>query len=242
MSEFSPNYGMGIAMDLDYPIFIWHDGHPKADGTVITDAHIDVTTPDTSFTLYITTAGSSAADSRLGSSGVLTKTAYATWGLLMREINSVVGWHAVLRDAHFDGITDPMTLPTAKTSCFQKSVGISIDNSDDFQMGVGIVNFEAGTSMEGVQACIYHVTGQITSTQGSPLCQIYDCDDDAGTEQLIHQFILTTATEYAFPIYGPNSKPFYVAKPGHRILVLYEGVDNLTAGRAEVIGGLREVD
>lgn len=228
-------------MDADYPIFIWHDGTTKADGTVITDAHIDVTTPDTSFTLYITTAGSSAADTRLGASGVLTKTAYTTWGLMMKEINSVVGWHAVLRDCHFDAISDYLMLPTVKTSCFQKEVGISIDNSDDFQTGVGIVNYRAGTTMKGMQACIYHTIGQVTSTNGSPLVQIYDCNDDAGTEQLIHQFILTSATDYSFPLHGPNKTPFYVAPPGHRILVLYDGIDNFSASRAEVVGGLKEV-
>lgn len=240
MSKFSPNYTMGAVMDADYPIFIWHDGTPLADGTAVIDAHVDVTNNDTEFTLYITTsAASSAADTRLGASGIIAHATWGTWGLIAQEINSVAGWHAVLRDALFDDLPDHLELPTTKTSCFHKAVGISQDTSDDKVFGVGIVNFEAGTSMKGVQACLYHFTGQMTAT--TPWVNIYDCDDEAGTEQKVYYFLLTTGTEHSFPLYGPNLEPAYVAKAGHRILVRIEGAATPSACRLEVIGGLREV-
>ncbi len=239
MNPFEPNYGMGIAMDLDYPIFIWHDGQPTESGTAVTDAHVTVSA-DTSITLSITTAGSSAADSRVGSAGVIAVATWDTWGKIVQEINSAQGWHCVLRDGLFDG--SPVGVNAlSKTTCLQLAVGVSCDTSDDFQMGCGIANYKAGTTMEGTQACLYYFTGQIASTNGSPLCQVYECNDRAGTEQLVRQFELTSATEHPFPTYGPTSAPIYVAKPGNRILVLWEGVDNLTAGRCEVIGGLRQI-
>lgn len=235
MNQFEPNYGMGIAMDAHYALFIWHDGQPTELGVAVTAATITVTA-DTSITLKI----NAAVDTRIGSSGVIAHATWGTWGLIMQHINGVLGWHCVLRDGLFDGLPDGMNT-VSETTCYQLAVGVSTDDSDDFQMGIGIANYKAGTTMEGVQACLYYVTGQITSTNAAPLFQIYECDDRAGTEQLVRQFKLTTATEHAFPTNGPVGMPIFVAKPGNRILVMFEGVDNLTAGRAEVIGGLKQV-
>lgn len=233
MSEFTPNYGMGAAFDADHPLFVWHDGQCTESGTPVTAATITVS-GDTSITLAI----NGAADARLGSTGVIAHATWGTWGLIMREINSAQGWHAVLRDAHFDGVPDHMTT-LGETTCFQLAVGVTQDNSDDKVQGVGIANFEAGTTMEGVQACIYYFTGIMTAT--TPYVQIFDCDDETGTEQLIYYFLLTTNTEHPFPTVGPNDEPFYVAKPGHRILVLITGAATPSACRLEVIGGLKQL-
>lgn len=233
MSEFTPNYGMSAAFDADYPLFIWHDGQCTESGTAVTAATVTVTA-DTSITLAI----NGAADSRLGATGVIAHATWGTWGLIMREINSAQGWHAVLRDAHFDGVPDHMSTMSA-TSCFQVSVGIPQDNSDDKVQGVGIGHWRAGTTMRGVQACIYYFTGIMTAT--TPYVQIFDCDDETGTEQVIYYFLLTTNTEKPFPTNGPNSEPFYVAKPGHRILVLVTGAATPSACRLEVIGGLKQL-
>lgn len=228
-------------MDSCYPIFIWHDGTPHELGTVITAATVTVSA-DTSITLKI----NAAVDTRVGAmtsnvgDGVIVHTEHGTWGEIYRHINQANGWHCVLRDGHYDGLPDGMNA-LSETTCLNLAVGISTDDSDDFQTGVGIVNYEAGTSMEGVQACLYYFTGLLGSSNGSPLCQIFDCDDEAGTEQLIRQFVLTDDTEHAYPSTGPVGIPVYVAPPGHRILVLYEGVDNLDAGRANIIGGLRQI-
>lgn len=233
MSEFSPNYGMGVPMDGDYPLVVWHDGQPTEDGTAVTAATVTVI-EDTSITLGI----NGAADSRVGATGVIAHATWGTWGLIMREINSAVGWHAVLRDAHFDGLPDHMST-MAETSCFQTEVGIPQDNSDDKVIGCGIVNWKASTTMKGVQACLYFFTCIMTAT--TPYVEVYDCDDEAGTEQKIYYFLLTTNTEKAFPTYGPNSEPIYVAKPGHRILVLVTGTGEPSACRLEVIGGLKQL-
>ena len=236
MSEFTPNYGMSVAMDSHYAIFIWHDGTPTELGVAVTAATITVT-ENTGITMDI----NGAVDTRLGAGdGVVVHGDFATWGLVAKHINAVQGWHCTLRDGHYDGVPDGWNT-VAETSCLNVAVGVSVDDSDDFQMGIGVTNYKAGTLMEGVQACLYYFTGAITSTNGSPLCQIFDCDDEAGTEQLIRQFVLTTATEHPYPTTGPHGQPVYVAVPGHRILVLFEGVDNLSVGRANIIGGLRQI-
>jgi len=235
MSEFTPNYGMSTAYQLDYPIFIWHDGTPTELGVAVTAATITVT-QDTGITMDI----NAAVDTRLGAAdGIVVHGDFATWGLVAKHINAVKGWHCVLRDGHFDGVPNGWNT-LAETSCLNVSVGVSVASEDDFQMGVGIVNYEAGTTMRNTQACLYYFTGQITSTNGAQVCQIFDCDDEAGTEQLVRQFTTTTATEHPYPTAGPLGMPVYVAKPGHRILVLFEGVDNLSAGRVNIIGGLRQ--
>lgn len=239
MSEFTPNYGMGAPMDADYPLFVWHDGQCTESGTAVRAATVTVTA-DTSITLKI----NGSVDVRLGAGtygardGVIVHTTYGTWGIIMRHINTAQGWHAVLRDAHFDGLPDHMSTMSA-TSCFQVSVGIPQDNSDDKVIGVGVGNWKAGTTMRGVQACIYYFTGIMTAT--TPYVQIFDCDDETGTEQVIYYFLLTTNTEKPFPTNGPNSEPFYVAKPGHRILVLVTGAATPSACRLEVIGGLKQL-
>jgi hypothetical protein len=234
LSEFEPNYGRGIAADGEYPIVIWHDGQPTESGTAVTAATVTVTA-DTSITLGI----NGAADARLGATGVIAHATWGTWGLIMQEINSAQGWHCRLLDAHFDGLPDHMST-LSETSCFQTEVGIPQDTSDDKHLGVGIANYKAGTTMQGTQACIYYLTGQCTDS-GSPILRIYDCDDAAGTEKEVHYYALTTATEYSFPTYGPTSAPIYVAKPGHRILVLISEGASMTAGRLNVIGGLKQI-
>lgn len=227
---------MSIASDSCQCIFIWHDGQPTELGVAVTAATITVQA-DTSVDLTI----NGSVDTRLGAAdGVIVHSTYGTWGLLAKHINAVQGWHCTMRDCHYDGLPDGMNA-LSETSCLNVAVGVSTDDSDDFQMGIGIVNYEAGTTMEGVQACLYYFTGQQTSTNGAQLCQIFDCDDEAGTEQLIRQFTTTTATEHPYPTTGPQGMPVYVAVPGHRILVLFEGVDNLTAGRVNIIGGLKQL-
>jgi len=227
---------MTVASDSCQCLFIWHDGTPTEAGTAVTAATIEVQA-DTSIDLTI----NGSVDTRLGAAdGVIVHTTYGTWGLIANHINAVQGRHCTLRDAHWDGLPDGMNALT-ETTCLNVAVGVSTDDSDDFQMGLGIANYKAGTSMEAVQACLYFYTGQITSTNGTPLCQLYDCDDQAGTEQLVRQWAISSATEHAYPADGPFTVPTYVAPPGHRILLLFEGTDNLTGGRANIIGGLRQI-
>lgn len=236
MSEFVPNYGMGIAMDSDYPIFVWHDGQPTEAGTAVTAATITVTA-DTSITLGI----NGAADARVGLVGVIAHATWGTWGEIADEINGAQGWHCQLRDARWSaGLPDGMNT-LAETSCFKTEVGVSHDNSDDYIQCCGIADYKYGSLQKNAQCALYYFTGQITSTNGSPLVQVYDCDDINRTDQEVFRYVLTSATEYAFPTNGPTGHPIYVAKPGHRIVVVYDGVDNLSAGRAYVIGGIKQL-
>ena len=223
-------------MDADYPLVVWHDGQPTEAGTAVTAATITVTA-DTSLTLGI----NGAADSRVGSTGVIAHATWGTWGAIADEINRAQGWHARLRDARRANLPDHMST-MSETSCFQTHVGVPQDTSDDGVFGAGISNWKYGTSQKNAVCALYYFYALVTDS-GTPYVHVYDCDDVNHTDQLVFKATIATTVAYPFPVYGPTGHPIYVAKPGHRIVVQTVGAGSgqPSASQLYVIGGVEEV-
>lgn len=227
MSHYNQNKkGLCRLVDNDYPIVIWHDGTPTEAGTAVTAATVEGTA-DTSLTLKI----NAAVDTRIGTSGVLAVSTYTTFLLLAQNINAAKGWHCQLVDARGADTSGGLAPGNISATSVYKTTGLGIkrDSDDKLHFGVGLVDYGYGTaSTDGGkhinnpkrQAFLEHFYSDLVFNDGAYLIKIYDCDDTAGTDELIYEANgAATTVLFSFPTNGPTGFPIMSAKPGHRLLV-----------------------
>lgn len=231
LSDFLQRYnqnkkGFCRLVDADKACVIWHDGQATEAGTAVTAATVEGTA-DTSITLKV----NGAVDNRIGSSGVLAVSTYDTFLKLANNINAAQGWHCQLVDARGADATSNFSAPTTAASCYKNS-GIAVvrDQSDILTFSVGLVDSGYGTGgiTPGGKHCmdskrqpfLEHFYADLVFNDGAYLLKVYDCDDDAGTDELIYEANgAATTVLLQFPTNGPTGFPVMSAKPGHRLLV-----------------------
>lgn len=213
-------------VDADKACVIWHDGRPTEAGTAVTAATVEGTA-DTSITLKV----NAAVDTRIGSSGVLAVSTYDTYLKLANAINVAQGWHCQLVDARGADATSDFSAPTTAASCY-KNAGIAMVRvqTDVLTLSVGLV--DSGNGNGGItpggkhcmdskrQPFLEYFYSDLVFNDGSYLLKVYDCDDDAGTDELIFEANgAATTVLLGFPTNGPTGFPIISADPGHRLLV-----------------------
>jgi hypothetical protein len=212
-------------VDADKSCVIWHDGRPTESGTAVTAATIEATA-DTSITLKV----NGAVDSRIGTAGVLAVATYDNYLKLANNINAAQGWHCQLVDARGADATSNFAAITA-VSCY-KTTGTAVirDQSDILTFSVGLVDYGYGTESitAGGKHCINnkrqpfleYFYSDLVFNDGTYLLKVYDCDDNAGTDELIYEADgAATTVLLGFPTNGPTGFPIMSARPGHRLLV-----------------------
>jgi len=217
--------GLCRLVDADKACVIWHDGQATEAGTAVTAATVEGTA-DTSITLKV----NAAVDTRIGTSGVLAVATYTTYLLLAQNINAAQGWHCQLVDARGADATSDFSAPTSAVSCYKNSgVAMVRVQTDILTLSVGLVDSGYGTqgTTPGGKHCMdskrqpfleYFYTDFVLN--GAYLVKIYDCDDNAGTDELIYEANgAATTVLLGFPTNGPTGFPVMSAKPGHRLLV-----------------------
>lgn len=209
------------AVDLPKVIGIKYVGD-EASGTVETAA----TTGD--ITLKHGALSSEAADTTVGSSGVLDLTTYDTVQAVIAAINLSANWEAWAIDFPGDYDTNISAgngiFPTTAATQAKVADGMSLvmdtslKTAEDYPVGITLNG--PSTHFHGTDVGVVHeiikINANVTFGGASSGLYIYSCDDRLGTKtQIWHRALVSaTATEYY-----SDGEPI-ISVDGHRLVVM----------------------